>query len=293
MTNSLSLNDFNGEVLNEIYEEETNNIVTSIDINILDEELPENLPENIKKLFVVDDTNDENEHKQSKQKKETQTEKDKKLVEEFYNNSTKENFNKLWQRFFYGVKTHAYKFVHDWETADDMACQTFERAWEFKDKYDITKAVYSTWIYTICRNLCLGYIYRKNKDNYINNDISDMYDSTVLTSCTAMSTDSTQFIVENGQVEANTIEDLTKKLYDTSLMEIDNLGGNYAKILRMKLVDDMKIREIAKLLDMNESTVKNYLYKGKAEIDEIIKKKYKPLYEMYLDAYAAESEKLY
>ena len=48
----------------------------------------------------------------------------------------------------------------------------------------------------------------------------------------------------------------------------------------MKLVDDMKIREIADQLNMNESTVKNYLYKGKETLETIMKTKHKGLYEM-------------
>ena len=75
-------------------------------------------------------------------------------------------------------------------------------------------------------------------------------------------------------------------------MEIDKLGGNYTKILRMKLVDDMKIREIADELGMNESTVKNYLYKGKMTVEEIMKTKHKGLYEMYLEASADEAAKM-
>ena len=81
-------------------------------------------------------------------------------------------------------------------------------------------------------------------------------------------------------------------MYDTSIMEIDNLGGNYAKILRMKLVKDMKIREIANELGMNESTVKNYLYKGKETLEQIMKTKHKLLYEMFLEAAADEASKI-
>ena len=242
--------------------------------------------EEIEEMFNVPDSSVNNSKKKTKK---TQAEIDQEMVNEFVNHPTNENFNKLWQRFYFGVKGHAYKFMHIWELADDIACQTFTRAWEFKDKYDPEKAKFSTWLYTICRNLCLGEINKVKKDNYVPNDISDLYDSTLLANSAAISsTDSTQYIVEEGELIANSKDDIVTMMYNSSLNEIKNLGGTYTKILTMKLLKDMKIKDIAEELNMNESTVKNYLYKGKEMVQEIMKKQYKSLYDMYIDSTAAE-----
>ena len=214
------------------------------------------------------------------------------LVKKFVDNPTHDNFNKLWERFYFGVKGHAFKFMRDWDLADDMTVQTFTRAWEFRDKYDIEKAKFSTWLYTICRNLCLGEINKRNKENIVGNDISDMFDSAMLNTSSAMSTNSTQYTVEKGDIIANSADDLMMRMYDTSINEIEKMGGNYAKVLKMKLVDDMKIREIANQLNMNESTVKNYLYKGKETLESIMKTKHKGLYEMYLESAGDEAAKM-
>lgn len=214
------------------------------------------------------------------------------LVKKFVDNPTHDNFNKLWERFYFGVKGHAFKFMRDWDLADDMTVQTFTRAWEFRDKYDIEKAKFSTWLYTICRNLCLGEINKRNKENIVGNDISDMFDSAMLNTSSAMSTNSTQYTVEKGDLIANSADDLMMRMYDTSVNEIEKMGGNYAKVLKMKLVDDMKIREIANQLNMNESTVKNYLYKGKETLESIMKTKHKGLYEMYLESAGDEAAKM-
>lgn len=270
-----------------------------VDVNLDALKLEGITEEEIDEYFDVDATSidssnnklDSNSEKNAK-KKMKQAEIDNMLVKAFVDNPTHENFNKLWERFYFGVKGHSYKFMHDWDLADDMACQTFTRAWEFRDKYDMEKAKFSTWLYTICRNLCLGEINRRKKDNIVPNDISDMFDSAMLQNSMNLSTDSTQYAVEDGDIVANSADDLTVKMYDTSIMEIDNLGGNYAKILRMKLVKDMKIREIANELGMNESTVKNYLYKGKETLEEIMKTKHKLLYEMFLEAAADEASKI-
>lgn len=293
-----------GMLDDEISEEtQSENIVVNdsldVDVNLDALKLEGITEEEIDKYFdvdpaCIDSSNNKLSTKEEKnaRKKQRQTEADNMLVKAFVDNPTHENFNKLWERFYFGVKGHSYKFMHDWDLAADMACQTFTRAWEFRDRYDMRKAKFSTWLYTICRNLCLGELNRKKKDNIVPNDISDMFDSAMLNSSVAMSTDSTQYTMEGGSLTANSVDDLAVKMYDTSLMEIDKLGGNYTKILRMKLVDDMKIREIADELGMNESTVKNYLYKGKMTVEEIMKTKHKGLYEMYLEASADEAAKM-
>ena len=218
---------------------------------------------------------------------------DKELVENFIANPTHELFNKLWERYYFGIKGYAYKFLKDWEYADDITCQTFTRAWEFKEKYDITKAKFSTWLYIICRNLCLGEINNKKKDNFIQNDISNMYDSTILKS-RQINTNNTQYVLDkNNKLIENTLDDLTFKMYDTSICELDKLGPLYSNILKMKLIQDMKIREIADILNMNESTVKNYLYKGKELLKNIMKNKHKNLYEMYIDTVNEDSMNSY
>ena len=293
-----------GMLDDEISEEtQSENIVVNdsldVDVNLDALKLEGITEEEIDKYFdvdpaCIDSSNNKLATKEEKnaRKKQRQTEADNMLVKAFVDNPTHENFNKLWERFYFGVKGHSYKFMHDWDLAADMACQTFTRAWEFRDRYDMEKAKFSTWLYTICRNLCLGELNRKKKNNIVPNDISDMFDSAMLNSSVAMSTDSTQYTTEGGSLTANSVDDLAVKMYDTSLMEIDKLGGNYTKILRMKLVDDMKIREIADELGMNESTVKNYLYKGKMTVEEIMKTKHKGLYEMYLEASADEAAKM-
>ena len=293
-----------GMLDDEISEEtQSENIVVNdsldVDVNLDALKLEGITEEEIDKYFdvdpaCIDSSNNKLATKEEKnaRKKQRQTEADNMLVKAFVDNPTHENFNKLWERFYFGVKGHSYKFMHDWDLAADMACQTFTRAWEFRDRYDMEKAKFSTWLYTICRNLCLGELNRKKKNNIVPNDISDMFDSAMLNSSVAMSTDSTQYTMEGGSLTANSVDDLAVKMYDTSLMEIDKLGGNYTKILRMKLVDDMKIREIADELGMNEATVKNYLYKGKMTVEEIMKTKHKGLYEMYLEASADEAAKM-
>lgn len=228
--------------------------------------------------------------KKRKRAKKPQNEIDQEMVNEFLNNPTHDNFNKLWVRFYYGVKSYAFKFMHNAEMADEIACVTFTRGWEYKDMYDPTKSNFSTWLYTICKNLCLAELYKIKKDNYVPQDISEIYDSEKLSNNICTTEDNTQYTVEDNTIITNSPDEITTKIYNTSIMEIKNLGGTYTKILTMKLIDDMKIREISEELDMNESTVKNYLYKGKEMLNDILKTKHHTLYEMYIDSCTANDQ---
>lgn len=263
--------------------------INGVPDSIIDELVNDN-PE-FEDLINIDDVSVNNSNTaidtKKKRKKRPQSEIDQELVMIFVNNPTHENFNKLWERFYYGVKSYAYKFMRNTEMADEIACITFTRGWEYRHMYNPEKSNFSTWLYTICRNLCLAELYKIKKDNYFPQDISDIYDSEKLSNNIITTSNNNQYTVTNGQIEVSTPDDITQQIYNTSVMEINNLGGNYTKVLRMKLIDDKKIREIAAELDMNESNVKNYLYKGKEMLNNIMKKKHKSLYEMYVDCTAS------
>jgi DNA-directed RNA polymerase specialized sigma24 family protein len=112
-----------------------------------------------------------------------------------------------------------------------------------------------------------------------------LYDSTVLSAaCKASVLNNQQFVYKGNNLSVMTHEDLIQTLYNIIKDEMDKLGGNYARILHMKLLDNMKIREISKELDINESTIKNYLYKGKEMLNTIMKNEHRSLYNMYLES---------
>ena len=74
---------------------------------------------------------------------------------------------------------------------------------------------------------------------------------------------------------------------------MNNIGGITREILDMKLVKNMKIREIADAKKMNESTVKNILYKGKENLSRIIKVNHKAEYDAYNDDNAYRDNEMY
>lgn len=231
----------------------------------------------------------EKEEKKVGRKKIASTIKAEKLISDFLANKSEENWKALQEFFWYGIRQFAEKYMDDKDDAYDMTIETFINAYENIDTYDPNKAQFSTWLWTICRNNCLGFNKRKARMNIVNNDLSDVYDSELEKASYRQNHSEFENAVFSGNKCAQTsFSKITQELYDVSVNEMLNIPGIGGQILHMKLVDNMKIREIAKELSMNESTVKNYLYRGKENLKRILIINHGDLVETYKDMLAAE-----
>ena len=208
------------------------------------------------------------------------------LVADFLATKSAKTWTALQEFFWYGIKQYAFGFVKNNEDAYDMTIETFINAFNKIDSYDPNVAKFSTWLWTICRNNCLGFIKNQTKLNIVDNDIADIYDSEIINRSQSYIQNVSEF--ENGvfngsEFTSSDFSDVTKELYDVSVAEMSHIPGIGGKILHMKLVDGKKIREIADELSMNESTVKNYLYRGKENLKRILSINHKDLVDTYKD----------
>lgn len=213
------------------------------------------------------------------------------LVNDFINKNDTNVLTPLYNRYAYGLKKYAWNFFKDNTMADEMVLLSFEKAWENKDKFDPNKAQFSTWLYTICKNICLGEIYGTKKQNIINADLSEVYDSKIFGDDSHCETNSNytipneNFIInKDNEIEILTKDEIIQKFYDVSLGEINKLDERTNIILKEKLLNNKKIKEISEEQNLNMSTVKNILYKGKEDIKNILIEKHNDLYNMYLEA---------
>ena len=208
------------------------------------------------------------------------------LIADFLATKSEKTWTALQEFFWYGIKQYAFGFVKNNEDAYDMTIETFINAFNKIDSYDPNVAKFSTWLWTICRNNCLGFIKNQTKLNIVDNDIADIYDSEIINRSQSYIQNISEF--ENGvfngsEFTSSDFSDVTKELYDVSVAEMSHIPGIGGKILHMKLVDGKKIREIADELSMNESTVKNYLYRGKENLKRILSINHKDLVDTYVD----------
>jgi len=236
--------------------------------------------------YVEDSKTRKNDSKKSPGRKaKTQAEIDRDIVEEFYNKPTSSNFSNIWKRFYYGVHSYAARIIGDWEKSDDIVSETFMRAWNYRDMFDRAKT-YSTWLYTICRNLCMTAV--KTDRNYcLDIDLNDIVDSIYRGDNPHDEKNSTPdnyyTVDDDGNILTNSYEVVTKRIYDASLAEISTMSPMFRKIVDMKINQGMTFKQIGQTLNIKEHDAKNIYYQNKRLLSEIMMDKHSNLYRMYLD----------
>ena len=223
-----------------------------------------------------------------KTKKQKQMDLDRDSVREFYLNPTPQAFKSLWERFRFGVHSHLSKIVGDWERAEDLVQETFIRAWEKRYMYNPNKSNFSTWLYTIARNLTFSQLKKESKDRTIDLDVNDVFSSALHPNGEGAANDEVYYVLnEDNNIVSNTFEELTKKMHDVSINEILTMDPLFGTICKLKNQDNLSLREIAETLNMTESKIKNCYYKNKEVLKEKLISKYHNLYVEYRDAYAS------
>lgn len=80
------------------------------------------------------------------------------------------------ERYHTGLLIYCERLVGGRDAAEDIAQQTFINAYDKLDRFDDTKASFSTWLYRIARNLCIDYLRQRGK--YSDQDIYELPDTT-------------------------------------------------------------------------------------------------------------------
>lgn len=151
-------------------------------------------------------------------------------------------FEELYNR--YGKAIHAFcrKFLNDDISADDIAQETFikflKKA-EEKAEINYVKA----YLFTTARNLCIN---RVKEKEFSHKSIDDI------------------LLTEKSSTEDNYE---LNQMIETALALIPE---NYRQVVILNAYHGYKYREIAELLDMPLSTVRNHIIRGKKKLKEIL-----------------------
>jgi len=190
---------------------------------------------------------------------------------EFIKEKNNENFTKLINRLKPGLFGYVYRYVKDKDLVNEVLSQTFLTIWEKIDQYK-PKYNFSTWAYTIARNISLGIIKESYKnlsyDKYISNH------SRLLQAYNPVFNMNTECMLPIG-------EELTQELYDASISAIDNLDEPYKTVMIEREIHQKQLSDIANDLGWNLSTVKTRLRKGRKDVAKILYKKYPDLIDSY------------
>lgn len=188
--------------------------------------------------------------------------------EKLFKERTGNDFTHFYKKYYPKLIYYTAKMCNDVQKAEDVTTESFMTAFEKIDKYEKEKSQFSTWLFTIARNIMLQEI--KNQKKTISIDVEVDEEGTTLK----------DFIQE---VESHDhINKLTTKKADIMKYHISRLKDPYKKVIEMREIKKMQYKDIATELNLNLSTVKSQIRNGRALLIKSAKKEFDLLDDMYL-----------
>ena len=158
----------------------------------------------------------------------------------------------LYTRYNAGVKNHISKYIAQAEDKEDVALESFQKAFSQISTYN-PEFKFSTWLYRIARNTALDHISKRDreKNNLPTTSISDTLAE----------------INDMAAAMHNPEDDIIKQQeYDKWMANIEKLKDDYRVVARMNLIDHFGYKEIAEQLDLPINTVKTKIRRAKAQL---------------------------
>ncbi len=186
---------------------------------------------------------------------ERQAESDEELIAA-YQQGRDDAFTILVGRYKNQLMNFAFRYLGDYDEADDVVQETFVRVFRHKDSYQPV-ARFSTWIYTIASNLAktelrkrrslfsLGRLRRRTKDEEDREIPDNRYAADAL-------------------AERSVKQALIQKA-------LNSIHPKYREVVVLCDIQEMSYEEICAVTGLNIGTVKSRLNRGRARLREILK----------------------
>lgn len=188
--------------------------------------------------------------------------------EKLFKERTGNDFTHFYKKYYPKLIYYTAKMCNDVQKAEDVTTESFMTAFEKIDKYEKEKSQFSTWLFTIARNIMLQEI--KNQKKTVSIDVEVDEEGTTLK----------DFIQEAENYDH--INKLTAKKADIMKYHISRLKDPYKKVIEMREIKKMQYKDIATELNLNLSTVKSQIRNGRALLIKSAKKEFDLLDDMYL-----------
>ncbi|HEY9284089.1 MAG TPA: sigma-70 family RNA polymerase sigma factor [Pyrinomonadaceae bacterium] len=163
-------------------------------------------------------------------------------------------FAELVRRYRGQITNYAYRVVGDYETAVDLAQETFLRVFRAAERYQSSYA-FSTYIYRIATNLAISELRKRKRQRLVS--LTGFFQPR-----------------EQGGDDCELDPADLRPLADTTLVDderrqavaraIATLPEKYRVPLVLRDVEERSYEEIARILDMSEGTVKSRISRARA-----------------------------
>ena len=155
------------------------------------------------------------------------------------------------------VYTVALRMLKNTEEAEEVAQDTFVKVFKSLKNFK-GDSKFSTWIYRVAYNTCLDRL-KSNKKEFLNKSIDDI----------------------NGFEIADVGNALEGMVADEKIVLIRNcvesLSSDDAALITFFYFEEKNLKELSLILDLNENTVKVRLFRARARLATILKKRLTPV----------------
>jgi len=176
-------------------------------------------------------------------------------------------FRVLYNAFYENVKWFfILKRDCDDYTAGDLANEVMSKVWTNANQHNIIKAQVSTWVYSIAKNVFIDYVRREQtkKQFYAIYELFHTFDYTddkkQEFNVHSLSRNPEQEFIENQKGE------LLNELFTEKVV-----GKNLLEIMKLRYVEQLSLKEVADKLNMNDSTVRVNIKRGRDMMREFVK----------------------
>jgi RNA polymerase sigma-70 factor (ECF subfamily) len=187
--------------------------------------------------------------------------------EQLFRERTGKDFSFFYEKYYPKLIYYTSRMCNDQQKAQDISTDSFLIAFEKIDKYEKEKSQFSTWLFTIARNLMLQDI--KNSKKTMSLDIEIDEEGTTMK----------DFIQEEESEEY--LHDLNTKKAEIMKRHIRNLKEPYRQVIEMREIQKMQYKDIADQLGKNLSTIKSQIRNGRAILISETSREFEILDEMY------------
>ena len=172
-----------------------------------------------------------------------------KTQEQIFREKTGKDFSFFYQKYYPKLIYYTTNMVKDSQKAEDISTDSFLIAFEKIDKYESDKSQFSTWLFTIAKNLALQVIKDDKKTMSLDVEIDE--EGTTIKDFLQQEDDSDDY------------SNLSQLKGEIMLEHISKLKEPYREIIEMREIKNMSYNDIATTLNLNESTAKSRIRNGR------------------------------
>jgi len=169
-------------------------------------------------------------------------------------------FAELVEKYKQPLFNFVFRTLRDEIETEDVAQNTFLQVWKSRARYERT-AKFSTWLFTIARNLCLNEIRRRSR-----------HPAESIEETHAEHEDQPQRQYEDKKISLPTETALHGELAQKIEEALAELPENQRTAILLCRQDELSYEEIADVLDCSLSATKSLIHRGREMLKERLKR---------------------